>query len=133
MARCYDKNASGFKSYGGRGIEVCERWHDFGKFFSDTGVPPFVGASLDRIDNDGNYEPTNCRWADRKTQSENRRILFKQKKYTSLPGAYFDKRYGTWHSRIGKKYLGKFDSADSASEAYLKAKGMEKTKNDPID
>lgn len=71
MARCYNKNRNNYRNYGGRGIIVCDRWHDFALFYKDVGDPPFYNASLDRIDNNGNYEPANIRWASQSEQTRN--------------------------------------------------------------
>lgn len=72
LSRCRNPKEKQYKDYGGRGIRVCNRWHDFQNFLADMGEKP-KGKSLDRIDVDGNYEPQNCRWADAKTQRRNQR------------------------------------------------------------
>lgn len=71
--RCYKPSRPDYVNYGGRGITVCQRWlDDFEAFAADMGEPP-KEMSLDRIDNDKNYEPANCRWATRAEQNSNQR------------------------------------------------------------
>lgn len=70
--RCRSPKSPMYHHYGGRGIAVCERWLNFENFLADMGEPP-KGMSLDRINNDGNYEPSNCRWATQKDQCNNTR------------------------------------------------------------
>lgn len=71
--RCENPNCEKYPDYGGRGIIVCKRWQTFENFYADMGDPP-VGHTLDRRNNDGNYEPGNCRWATVKVQQNNRRV-----------------------------------------------------------
>lgn len=72
IQRCLNENHQSFECYGGRGISVCERWTTFDGFLSDMGIRP-TGTTLDRVDNDRGYEPSNCRWATGHEQTVNRR------------------------------------------------------------
>jgi hypothetical protein len=72
-ARCQTPSDARYASYGGRGIRVCDRWQKYENFLADMGRRPSPLHSLDRIDNDGNYEPGNCRWATASEQQRNMR------------------------------------------------------------
>lgn len=72
--RCYDKKSINYMNYGGRGITVCDRWlHDYSAFLADVGMKPTPVHSLDRIENNGNYESGNCKWSTRAEQRRNNR------------------------------------------------------------
>lgn len=81
MQRCYNQNAEAYRNYGGRGICICQEWHDREKFIEWALKNGYDNSlSIDRINVNGNYEPNNCRWADVKTQFENRRPKSEWKK-----------------------------------------------------
>ena len=96
--RCNNKLNKNFVSYGGRGICVSEEWNDFLVFISDMGEKPASGYTLDRIDNNGNYNSKNCRWATRKEQSRNRNIT----KRISFNGE--SKTIGQWSEDLNIAY-----------------------------
>ncbi|EAX3122608.1 AP2 domain-containing protein [Salmonella enterica] len=122
IQRCENTKNDRYYDYGGRGITVCERWHDFSEFYADMGDRP-EGATLDRINNSLGYSPENCRWSTLSEQQSNRR---KYKGSASKYVGVFLRPSGRWMSTIttnGKStYLGDFDTEEEASDAYQAAK-----------
>jgi hypothetical protein len=117
--RCNNPTNTNYPSYGGRGIKVCKRWDDFTVFLADMGEKP-EGKTLDRINNDGDYEPGNCRWATRSEQQKNKR---KPKRgWWSEPG----RENPRWKGHIAKQT--KEMLATQRPRAQAKAEGWFKHK-----
>jgi hypothetical protein len=95
LSRCELPTNTRFARYGGRGIRVCARWHKYELFLSDMGRKPTSGHSIERIDNDGNYAPSNCRWATRHEQAQN----MSQTKKVLIDGVSLS--LSDWALRIG--------------------------------
>lgn len=118
--RCLSKNNTEYKNYGGRGITVCDEWLDFENFYKDMGDQPTTKHEIDRIDVNGNYEPSNCRWVTKSLNIHNKR---KSNGCTSkYKGVVFRKDTSKWSSSIskdGKTYsLGCYDTEEEAAEVY---------------
>ncbi len=113
--RCYDELNVNYNNYGGRGIVVCDKWlWSFESFAVDMGNRPSMNYSLDRIDNDGNYEPSNCKWSTLKEQANNKRVYITSK--TGYSGIRLTAS-GTYQVRTmgeGRTLLGCFLTLDEA-------------------
>ncbi len=112
--RCYNKNNKAYPYYGGRGIEVCDRWlQSFDNFFLDMGFAPSNNHSIERINNDGNYEPINCMWATKKEQCNNRSntIYVKHKGENRLLSEWA-KLYSLSYKLVHKRYKSGWDLED---------------------
>lgn len=112
-SRCNNPRNPQYHDYGGRGINFCEQWNEFAAFLADMGPRP-EGTTLDREDNDGNYEPGNCRWATRKQQRRNMRTT----KMVTLGGV--TKPFADWCDERGisrEKVRGRVRSGWSYEDA----------------
>lgn len=116
LDRCYNKSNQEYANYGGRGIIVCDRWHDVVNFFEDMEDSYQEGLSLDRLNVDGNYEPSNCAWKDSSWQAYNKRKM--ESNTSGKTGVSWCKDRYKWEAYIavyGKKInLGRYDNYEDA-------------------
>lgn len=117
ITRCTNKKVNNYKNYGGRGISVCDRWlKSFQNFFEDMGNRPSMSLTLDRVNNDGNYEPTNCRWATKKQQSANKRISINERRYTHNG---INKNLKAWAKELGINYNTLHDRINFQKRSFI--------------
>ena len=119
LDRCYNKKSSSYSNYGGRGITVCKEWYDIKNFVKWAEETYIEECTVDRIDNDGNYEPSNCRWASKFIQNMNKRIQKSNK--SGFVGVSWKEGKGKWEANISldykQKYLGAFTDKMDAVKA----------------
>ena len=124
LDRCYNKNFKRFNDYGGRGIKVCEEWsHDREAFFKWALANGWEeGLSIDRIDVDKDYSPSNCRFTTQSIQAQNTRPLSTNNK-SGYRGVSFNQSKQKWEANITvegtRTYLGTFHSAEEAAQTYI--------------
>ena len=122
-SRCYNVNYTNFKHWGGRGITVCDRWKgrgNFENFLEDIGERPSPKHTLDRVDNNGNYEPSNCKWVSYSQQLINRRV--KPNNSSGLVGVSWHKGGKKWEAQFRGEYLGLYRTKQEAHSIYKAAK-----------
>jgi hypothetical protein len=123
LNRCYNKNNVVFNNYGGRGISVCDEWkNDFMTFYNWAMVNGYSdNLEIDRIDNEGNYCPENCRWVTRSENMQNTRLLISTNK-SGYRGVYYKKNRKRWVSTIRNKNkrteIGSYKTKELAAQAY---------------
>ena len=119
--RCYNSKDKDYRNYGGRGIQVCERWLDIKNFIEDMFPSWEEGLSLDRIDVNGNYEPNNCRWTTQNVQAQNTKDIQVNNK-SGFRGVSWDTASNKWSAGISvnnkSMRLGRYPTALEAGKAY---------------
>ena len=122
LSRCTNPNDPNYPNYGGRGIDVCERWYKFKDFAEDMGLKPFPEATLERMDNNAGYSPTNCTWATRSDQCVNRRVF--SNNTSDFTGVHQQAETGCWIARFDyenvRHAIGWYKTKEEARDARVK-------------
>lgn len=124
--RCNNPKHTAYKWYGGRGIKICEQWSDFAAFLKDVGNKPTPKHTLDRVDNNGNYEPSNVKWSTQQEQLRNQKLRKSNK--TGVKGVFYNKKVGNYQvfirNNYARHYIGSFYDLDEAIGARLTAEAI---------
>jgi hypothetical protein len=116
--RCNNPNYHSYHRYGGRGIRVCDRWEEFENFYKDMSKEYFDTAEIDRVNNNKDYSPDNCRWVSHKENSNNRSKYNSNSDYT---GVFKTKKYGTYQVNLSHNrkviYIGSYKTLKEAVNA----------------
>ena len=123
-----------YPSYGGRGISICDRWMQYENFLHDMGRRPSPDHSLERVDNDRGYEPSNCKWATRSEQQQNKSVGIRMNTNTSgVTGVSWYSQTSRWEAyhwvknrKIRLGYFEQYEDAVSARKAWEKSKKEKK-------
>lgn len=113
VQRCSNSNNPGYKDYGGRGITVCQRWLKYENFLADMGRKPSPQHSIDRIDNEANYEPSNCHWATNRQQANNAR---RNRLITAFGETM---TISQWSAKVGIPYMRLYMRLERGSKAEV--------------
>ena len=120
--RCHNRKCEQYKDYGGRGIKICDRWNSFENFLADMGLKPSSELSIDRINNNGDYCPENCRWTTAKIQNNNKRFSKNQKWFMAHNKKFNMVRYSNNQTLFAREYNLSYSSINNCLNNSIRYK-----------